>query len=290
MKKKILVLCACFMCMFLGTYAQVSVLKWQSSLLEIDGNPNDWTTELRFFHSNSGLKYEFRNDANNLYFVFKSDDVALKRQLAQAGMKLKFIVKSEKGKTAYFEIKKSSLHPFPGHFPPPPSDAQVLSDAQVAPPLLVPGDFQEPTMPVVVDTALVRGFYFADKQIYSENSKPNSIIFAKSNPVVDEVAFEMQIPIRELFGENYNLNEIVNVPIKFQLIINALPLNETKPTGATAHVPVLESSGMRTPGMGGGAPGMGGGGGRPPMPNGMPQGQHALMKKTFKTSFRLVNQ
>ena len=65
---------------------------------------------------------------------------------------------------------------------------------------------------------------------------------------------------------------------------------ETKPTGATAHVPVLESSGMRTPGMGGGAPGMGGGGGRPPMPQGMPQGQHALMKKTFKTSFRLVNQ
>jgi hypothetical protein len=297
MKKKIFLVCTCCLCIFSGIYAQVSVLKWQSSLLEIDGNPNDWTTELRFFHSNSGLKYEFRNDASNLYFVFKSDDVALKRQLAQAGMKLKFMVKSEKGKTSYFELKKSLLQPFPGHFPPPPSADQVLQNGQNPPPLLNSGGFQGSMMPIIVDTAFVRGFYFADEQIYSGNSKPNSIIFAKSSPAIDEVAFEMQVPIRELFGDNYNLNEIVNIPIKFQLTINALSQSEMKSTGARNVISGMENSGMRAPGMGGGspemgggAPGMRGGGERPPMPNGMPQSQNVLLKKTFKTSFRLVNQ
>ena len=74
--------------------AQTSAAKWQSQPIVIDGNGSEWGMLPRFFNTESNLKYEFRNDAQNLYFILKAGDRATQMQLFQAGFSVKFKLKT----------------------------------------------------------------------------------------------------------------------------------------------------------------------------------------------------
>lgn len=271
MTKKNLATCLFSACLFLGLHAQVSEINWQPTQLLIDGNPNDWTTQLRFFDSNSKIKYEFRNDANNLYFVFKSDEKLLQRQIEQAGMKLKFVVEGKPKVNATIELNKKEG--FRG-MPAPPEG------------MMQPGQFQngnrihdaqtlgkQPNMAenpnnekleelsmrrqfTPIDTAYTKGFLYNRDIAISEDKSGGVITFAKSNRGMEESAFELVIPLRELFGENYQLSNISNHYIQFQLVINAL--SQSSDRGSFRGM--RGSGGMGGPGGGMGGPGGGMGG------------------------------
>ena len=172
MKKRISLVCIALTCIFTGSFAQLTKINWQSTLLEIDGNPNDWTTYLRFFDSESKIKYEFRNDASTLYFVFKSDEKSVHQQLQQAGIKMKFAVKSNEKTTATIQIaaKKGNrgMPMFPmneGQHPPMPFQMQneEFNPGQFPP----PGQFPMFQNIQTKDTASIKGFLFAKNQIFS---------------------------------------------------------------------------------------------------------------------------
>lgn len=213
MKKKISLICFATTFIFTLIFAQTSKISWQPLPLQIDGNPNDWITNLRFYDADSKIKYEFRNDANHLYFSFKSDERSLQFQLQQVGMKMKFIVKSKPkivanitfptknnggGRSSMREMQNSTL---------PQKDELKLNTfamrAELAP----------------KDTAIIKGFVFAKDFVVGSTDQNNGINFAKSQGNSEETAFELVIPLRELFGDGYNLNEIILTPIQFQLNI-----------------------------------------------------------------------
>lgn len=306
MKKKISLTCMALLCFITGTFAQLTEINWQPTLLEIDGNPNDWTTNLRFFDSESKIKYEFRNDAVNLYFVFKSDEKSLQRQLQQAGMKLKFAVKSNAKTTGTitFAPKKGMqgmpMPPMNGGQgqQPPMQQGQKPELAQNQQSGLDQFAMRPEFSPK--DTATIKGFLFAKDRIFSDNSTENTIRFAKSRGNMEEAAFELVIPIRELFGDGYKLETISNIPIQFQLSINSVSQN----TGSGE----MRGGPGRMGGMGGG-PGMGGPGGgspdgggprgpggggemgeRPEMPEGMNANQDSMTQKSLKALFHLTKE
>lgn len=301
MKKRISLVCIALTCIFTGSFAQLTKINWQPTLLEIDGNPNDWTTNLRFFDSESKIKYEFRNDASTLYFVFKSDEKSVHQQLQQAELKMKFVVKANEKTTATIHIaaKKGNrgmpmLSMNGGQHPPMPLQTQneEFNSGQFPP----PGQFPMFQNIQTKDTASIKGFLFTKNQIFSNNSDVNTIRFAKSSPNMEETALEVAIPLRELFGEIYNLEDIGKTPVMFQLTINGVSQSNKSSEmhgspGGMGGRPGGAPGGMGNgpEGMGGGPGGMGGGemGQRPEMPEGMNQNSEPMTKKSLKFSFVL---
>ena len=326
MTKKNLATCFFSACLFLGLHAQVSEINWQPTQLLIDGNPNDWTTQLRFFDSNSKIKYEFRNDANNLYFVFKSDEKTLQRQIEQAGMKLKFVVEGKPKVNATIELKKKEG--FQGMPAPPEGMMQPgqfqngnrQPDGQAFGKLPnTPGDPNNEKLDELamhpqfapIDTAFTKGFLYNKGIVISEDKNGGVITFAKSNRRMEESAFELIIPLRELFGDNYQLSDISKRYIQFQLIVNALSESSNRGNframrgngGMGGHGGGMggPGGGMGGPGGGMGGPGGGMGGGpeggpggemgeRPDMQGDSDQASANTGKKTIKATIQLTTE
>ena len=294
MKKKISLIYFATTFMFTVTFAQTSEITWQPFPLEIDGNPNDWTTRLRFYDADSKIKYEFRNDANYLYFVFKSDEKALQYQLHQAEMKIKITVKSKPKTYASITFSKKAN----GGERPPMGEIQGAFPFQTDELKLNQLALRSESIPS--DTAFIKGFVFAKKFIIGSTVENNSINFAISRGNSEETAFELAIPLRELFGDGYHLNEIKSIPIQFQLNIGApSQTNNNGHMGRSRGGMGGPGGGMGGPegGMGqmggpGGSPGgdMGGGemGERPQLPQGNAAMTTSMTAKNIKFEFKLT--
>ncbi|MBP1677715.1 MAG: hypothetical protein H6Q20_2274 [Bacteroidetes bacterium] len=317
MKNKILLTCSVAACFLSCSYAQVSEVNWQPTRLQIDGNPNDWTTNLRFYDSEAEIKYELRNDADNLYFVFKSDEKNLLKQIEQAGLKLKLTVSGKPKVAASFELKKKEG--FAG-MPTPPNgqDFDMTNGMQAANQIqnrpVRPDGNQAQQMPQLTmrrelmpkDTAYTKGFLFNKGIAVSEDLNKNVITFAKSNRETSESAFEMIIPLRELFGDGYLLEDIVKKSIQVQLTINALSKSSGGGNqsgapgggmgGGMGGGPGGGMGGGPDGGMGGGpGGGMGGGPGgdmgqRPDMSENMDNASNSMGKKNIKITIQLTTQ
>lgn len=315
---KIRILSACiFTCFFFTGHAQVCENNWQATPLSIDGNPNDWTTKLRLYDSNSKLMYEFRNDDQNLYFVFKSEDKTLMRQIGQAGMRIKLAVKGNPKTKAIIDFKKNSaMGMMPGQHDGMGMNKgsqsgfsrEGMQNGQGRPGNNEQGQLQMKPEFMPKDTAYVKGFMFAQNFILSNNQHENTITFAKSRGNSDESAFELVIPIRELFGDNFQLANIKNIPIQFNLTINALSQSSSSSRmsggmgGRMGGGPGGEMGGGPGGGMGGGpgggmdgghGGGMGGGpggemGNQSSMPNNMDEDNSSNSKKEIKALIQLT--
>ena len=285
MNHKILVTTVFLLNILLSINAQKNTLKWQSSPLEIDGNSNDWISEnqiLRFSNSESQIKFEFRNDSSNLYFIFKYDDRSLQQQITMSGMNLKFIIKEkEKRKSSIIFREKSK------GIEPPVQQNQTMTLDKYA----IRKDF------LPKDTAFLEGFT-SQGYVISGDSSFNGICFELSKVQKEnETTFELRLPLRELFNDGYNLSKICQIPIQLQLAINA-------PSVKSGQGEMKSHGGMggRPPGGGGGAPGGGNlGGGAPPDMNGGGMGGenrptpdqmqklNSMSKKSFNFEFYLTN-
>ena len=94
MKRFILFMLLGVLSIFSSIYAQVSSSKWQDQPIAIDGYGSGWGINPRFFNAESNVKYEFRNDAQNLYLIIKSADRAVQMQLLKAGFIIKLKIKT----------------------------------------------------------------------------------------------------------------------------------------------------------------------------------------------------
>ena len=225
--------------LFSGAMAQVSTSHWQAVPIAIDGDGSDWGTNPRFFNAESNIKYEFRNDAQNLYLIIKSADRAVQMQLLKAGFNIRLKIKTSPPirTSISFPVLKSK-----GKSP------AINNEEASTDKLLDKSITNQETM--IKDTAILDGFQYSNGKISSGNRDKNSICFARSKSLRELTYYEIRIPLREIFGNDYTMETISNIPIQLQMNINELSQNEIRK---------MRTKGGRHSGMGRGRGGMGGG-------------------------------
>jgi hypothetical protein len=199
------------------TYAQTSTAKWQAQAIIIDGQSSDWGMLPRFFNSESNIKYEFRNDDKNLYFILKAGDRAVQMQLLQAGLNIRFKLKTSvpmKTEIKFVPIKRAELN-------------QTSNGQEVGSQRLIEKSVSQPNI-VLKDSAMLDGFQFTNGLLTSDKRDENSIYFARSSSSSDLATYEICIPLREFFGDNYKLENITTIAVQLQVNINALSMNDIK--------------------------------------------------------------
>lgn len=197
-----------------SAFAQVMELNRQTKPIVIDGKSDDWSANLRNFDSESKIKYELRNDDENLYFIFKSDERALIRQVELAGMSMKFVIKVKPKRTANIVFAKRTMRAMQ------PLGARTgMNRNQNEDGGLDQLALKKEFLPK--DTAQIKGFAFAKDIVVATKGENKNINFAKGRGNGQESTFEMVLPIRELFGDNFQMKDITKIPIQFQLSINA---------------------------------------------------------------------
>lgn len=222
-----------------GAFAQVSFSKWQAQPIVIDGDGSDWVTIPRFFNASSNIKYEFRNDAENLYIIISPADRNTQLQLSAAGfnIKLKLRTSTPERFSIMFQAPKM------GMMPPP----QMNQDKLVEKTILNSESMSK-------DTATVEGFLFTKGKIVSENTDEKSISFAHSKQASNSGVYEIRIPLREIYGNGFKLETVSATPVQLQVNINELSQKGMKKM--TSRMAGGMHGGGR--GMRGGGRGMGG--------------------------------
>ena len=219
-----------------SAFAQTSTAKWQTQPMVIDGDGSDWGVLPRFFNTESNIKYEFRNDDKNMYFILKAGDRAIQMQLLKAGFSIRFKLKMSvpvKTEINFLPNKRTEL-------------SQMINGQEVGNQRLVDKSVTQPEI-VLKDTAMLDGFQYTNGLITSEKTDENSICFARSKSPRELACYEVRIPLRELFGDNYKIENVATVPMQLQINVNDLSMNEIK-----------KMRGKMGGGMRGGGRGMGG--------------------------------
>ena len=236
-----------------GVTAQVSSSKWQKQPIVIDGDGSDWGTLPRFFNAESNVKYEFRNDDLNLYIILKAADRSVQLQLLTAGFNVKLKVKTSpplKFSMAFPALKKGEMPPM------------IISQEGKTDKLTYKTTTNSNIIPK--DTAILEGFQVEKGKIVSESTDDKSISFARSKTSRELATYEIRIPLREIFGNEYTLENVSLTPIQLQVNINDLSQNELKKMRGRQGRSMsggMRGGGGRERGMGGmGGNGMEGGG------------------------------
>ncbi|MDR3651464.1 MAG: hypothetical protein P4L34_00675 [Paludibacter sp.] len=197
--------------LFANAFAQVSSSKWQSQPIVIDGDGSDWGTLPRFFNADSNVKYEFRNDAQNLYIILNAADRATQMQFIRAGFNVKLRVKTSpplKVGIAFLPSRMKIMSP-------PSNNQDKLADKTETDPGFMPKD-----------TAIADGFQYGNGKIAEDGNDVSSICFAHSKSMHDQGTYEIRIPLRDIFGNNFSLETVSDTPIQLQVNIDALTKNQ----------------------------------------------------------------
>lgn len=275
-----------FVSLFFSTaFSQVMELNRQLKPVIIDGKSDDWSANLRNFDSESKIKYELKNDDENLYFILKSDEKTLLRQMEFAGMSIKFVIKEKPKRTATIVLNKRTMGAFQSKGGRDGMNRHQEGEADMSQ-LVRKKEF------LPKDTAQIKGFKFAKDIVVAGNAVDNkNINFAKGRANGQESIFEMVIPLREFFGDNYQLKDITRIPVQFQLTINAP--DENFGGRAMGGEPGGGMGGRRGGGqMDGPEPGRGMGGegemgDRPQMRERYTAAMNSMSEKTIKLEFQL---
>ena len=195
--------------LFTGVMAQVSTSKWLSQPIVIDGDGSDWGTNPRFFNAESNVKYEFRNDAQNLYLIIKSADRSVQMQLLKAGFNIKLKVRTSPPSKSTITFPESQTVDMP----------VVGNNAEGKTDQLIDKSVTR-LESAVRDTAILEGFQYSTGKIASGNRDENGICFSRSKSPRELCFYEIRIPLRELFGNNYTMNTISTIPLQLQVNVN----------------------------------------------------------------------
>lgn len=211
MKKRISFIFGGLMCISILAFGQLSSSKWQSKPIIIDGDASDWETMPRFFNSEASVQYEFRNNANNLYIILKSSNRATQMQMLQAGFQVRLKVKTQPPSRMDITFAEHKKGTFQAGLMRMNSNRNQLQEKDA------PKSFSMPR-----DTAILDGFQYTKGMITENGNDSTGICFAKSRNNREQTVYEIQIPLREIYGKDYNLSDIGRIPLQLQVNINAI--------------------------------------------------------------------
>jgi len=232
---------------------------WETSLILIDGNDDEWAKPLSFYNRDCGLWYSISNDTKNIYLDFSVSDQMKMRKMMTGGWTLAL---SSSEKNRKFNVKFTF-----------PKVELVVGSA--------PRGASEPQVKSVIGM-----------MINDYNSKLTEVKtkgFTSDQPIL-KLDGNTAIKVKSGANSKQNFNTEIVIPFKELVGETALQLNEKITLSITVNAMEMQMGGGM--GMGGGMPG-GGGGGMPGgggMRPGGGGGSSATLYEdiSFKQKFALV--
>jgi hypothetical protein len=197
-----------------------NTIKWQPSPLKIDGNGSDWLSRPQNFDNNTKLAFEMRNDAVNLYLEFQITDTRTQFKIARAGMSLTLEIKTKPKHKADIYVSPF-IKEKPGEHKPNQGDKKGPSVIKQKY-LLSPPDM------------LASGFTFTNDDISSYRDE-KKIMFIADWDSLNCMTIEVQIPLRELFGDHFDLPKVsaddISLSFEEKAMERPTPSGEGNPGG-----------------------------------------------------------
>jgi hypothetical protein len=183
-----------------------NTINWQSARIKIDGKTADWGGRPRYYDSKTKLAFDMRNDSSNLYLIFQFADQMTQYKFALAGMNLFFTTQMKPTCKA-----KIVFSPF----------ISELADKQHNDPDDRTGQSSlKQRYQISPQAVSAMGFAFSNG-IMPTSSSLNTIIYSIGWDTVGIMAIELKIPLRELFGDAFDLGNISQKEISLKVVENA---------------------------------------------------------------------
>lgn len=185
---------------------------WTKEVITIDGNAADWNPPLKNYDSQSQLFFDFKNDAKSLYLCFQTKDQSNESKIMKSGMKIilsskingkhksiiDFPLSSSKSPAAKDEIKSDPL-----------MTRQIRHNAFIA-----------------SDTTMeLKGFANMNGIVFLR--QPSGVRVAINWDSANTLNYEVAIPLKELFGNDFNTGEL-SKEISLDVVINPVPAPRSK--------------------------------------------------------------
>lgn len=246
MKKCLSVLLFLFACSIVFAQENFS-LPWSNTQVVADGDAHDWTTPLKHYDAGTRLFFDFKNDSNNLYLCFQTNDLATQTKLLRAGMKITLSSKINGKHKATIAFPMAANVPKPVQ-----TDNASAAESQFS-------HRKSQAVLMAGDTLMeLKGFSSADGIVASANK--NGINAAIRSDDKDMFTYEAVIPLKELLGDHFEIKD-ASKEIVLSATINAMKRSESDNRHAESNFSE-EGEGGRQGGMGRGGGGrMGGNGG-----------------------------
>jgi len=186
-----------------------NTLKWQTDSIKIDGKTTDWKTLPPFYEDKTKLAFDMRNDAGSLYMYLKVSEQQTQFKIARAGMTINFTTKLKPVKKA-----KITFAPFMTQKMSENKDKEVVGKKE-------PFSLKQKYFltPAVVTAS---GFTYSNIQLSTTKRNDSVITYAVGWDTLNSMYIEIQIPLREFFGDNYNLKQVTEKEIALKITENAV--------------------------------------------------------------------
>lgn len=197
--------------------------KWRSMPIAIDGFGNEWSAPLRFYNSEASLFFAILNDSTNLYLCFEVRDEQTQTKINEAGMRIEL---KSKGK-----LKCDASIDFPlmekkEQAPP----AEEGAEAGAGKKRHAEADETRNTYILQNVSLLARGFATQNGLLPVKDSA--GIDVALNWDTKGEMAYELKIPLKELFGPGFSLQDVTKA-ISMRVEVNAFARPESSGGGST---------------------------------------------------------
>ncbi len=186
-----------------------STAQWAKNNITVDGNAVDWNAPLKHYDNDTRLFFDFKNDNNNLYLCFQTKDEMTETKIMRSGMKIIITDKINGKHKSSINFPLGSNHP----------SKRTQTDGIKPDPLSTHSSRHQSFL--AQDTMMeVKGF--ADKNGLIPANDVASIHAAINWDSANTFTYEAAIPLKELFGNDYNIKDI-SKDISLNVIINAMP-------------------------------------------------------------------
>lgn len=180
---------------------------WTNGHVVVDGNASEWKLPLKYYDNATHLFFALQNDSNNLYLCLQSKDEINQVKILNGGMRITLSNK--------INGKHKSTISFPL-----PHKHQTKSDgssSEVTPDPLAPHESRHALFLATDTTMELKGFANTNGILSIRNS--SGIEAAINFDAANTLTYEVAIPLRELFGANYDLKDL-SKDIYLNVVIN----------------------------------------------------------------------
>lgn len=212
---------------------EVPTIKWQATVIVVDGNLDDWTLPLRYYDKKSKIGYSMCNDSTTLYLCFRVIDENMQMKILKSGITIALDTVGKKKHHISIKYPLRNSEPF----------KKGKGKPSVS---LLKSNFK-----MVEHLAIFHGFKTGNgtSSITNDNGVAVKINWDNNNDLI----YEVSIPFKSYLRNTITINDLINT-MALNVNIDALknPQNMNKPSGSPKG-----GGGGHGGGMGGGMSGGG---------------------------------
>jgi hypothetical protein len=200
--------------------AQDNLNVWQNSPVKIDGLSDEWIDNLRYYDDETQLYYGITNDENNLYLCFFTANQMMQMKMFRSGVTIEIKTKSKPKRTASILYPKKDTSTFQMRSKPaegePQGERQQNQNAG--------GQGRNMTKRFLENNPTFVSEGFVTLKGTYPTTNENGISLAINWDEKRRMSYEIVIPLKEIFGEGFSLDEVSKNEIKLKVSIEAMEI------------------------------------------------------------------